>query len=190
MGWFKCLKRKKAKEKSYWLVHEKGLYIFECTLNIKSNTVTISNEGSVTVVSKYNPYNLFKREKDAKVRQTYLRSLYNSFQRIPYLSSSRIEKNISELRKIEAEIQKQLRDYPYFDGIDYCDVGAGGIQIRGHHKLINGYTYGGQITIKYDFSNWEECIENFIEAWKVSDTEKNVKSCKRFIDTGASYGWD
>ena len=50
---------------------------------------------------------------------------------------------------IESQINKCLCGFENFQGIDFCNVGAGGIQIRGHHKQIKGFTYGSQPTIKY-----------------------------------------
>ena len=167
------------KEK-YWLVHDKGFEITE-------HMLTISD---LIVFSRFHANNLFDNKADAIARQSYLKDLYNSFKRTPYVTSNKIENNLTELLTIEYEITKQLATHSYFDGIDFCDVGAGGIQIRGHHKKVHGYVFSSQITIKYDFSNWEECIEKFVDEWKSSDTEQKVKEYKNFLDAGDLWGWD
>ena len=89
-----------------------------------------------------------------------------------------------------AEINTALKDYPNFDGVDFCDVGANGIQIRGHHKQIGGYTYGSQPTIKEDLSNITEATQEFIDMWKAEDTPMKVLKFKEFISFGEKYGWD
>lgn len=89
-----------------------------------------------------------------------------------------------------AEINTALKDYPNFDGVDFCDVGAGGIQIRGHHKQIEGYTYGSQPTIKEDLSDITEKTQEFIDMWKAEDTPTKVSKFKEFISIGKKYGWD
>lgn len=100
------------------------------------------------------------------------------------------EKYKNELIYIENAIKEKLKDYPNFKGIDFCNVGAGGIQIRGYHKDINSYTYGDQITIKYDFSNYLECINEFVEMWTAYDTPEKIKVFKDFIADGDKWGWD
>lgn len=114
----------------------------------------------------------------------------NNFQRKPYMKDKMLEENYDKLIYIESEINKQLANFEGFDGIDFCDVSAGGIQIRGHHKEVKGYTYGDQITLKYDLSNSEEAIELFVEMWKEQDTPKNLKEYKDFIAAGERWGWD
>ena len=100
------------------------------------------------------------------------------------------EENIKKLKKAAKKINKALSDYPNFDGIDFCDVGANGIQIRGHHKQIEKYTYGNQPTIKYDFSNIESATQEFIEDWEKIDNPENIKGFKKFIADGERWGWD
>lgn len=112
------------------------------------------------------------------------------FKHKPYLRDDILSEHKEKLIHIEQEITKQLTDYENFDGIDFCDVNAGGIQIRGHHKQINGYTYGKQPTIKYDFSNYLECIDEFVQMWKEYDTPNKVRDEQWFIEQGEKYGWD
>ena len=112
------------------------------------------------------------------------------FQRKPYVKKYTLDKYKDKMLYIQNEINKRLIDYKDFDGIDFCDVCAGGIQIRGHHKKIIGYIYGNQPTIKYDFSNVEEVICEFVEMWKRQDNPKDVESYLNFLRVGEDYGWD
>ena len=112
------------------------------------------------------------------------------FKHKPYLRDNILNEHNDKLIHIEQVITNQLTEYENFDGIDFCDVSASGIQIRGHHKQINEYTYGKQPTIKYDFSNYLECIDEFVEMWKEYDTPKNVRDEQWFIKQGEMYGWD
>jgi hypothetical protein len=109
---------------------------------------------------------------------------------LSYLHEEIYEKHKNDFIKIQNEITEQLKDYPNFNGIDFCDVSAGGIQIRGHHININGYSYGDQPTIEYDFSNVDECIKQFVKKWKEYDNPDNYRLFIKFIENGEKYGWD
>lgn len=109
----------------------------------------------------------------------------------PYISEKIINEHTSELDYIQTEIHKALdNEFPGFDGIDFCDVHAGGIQIRGFHKEIMHYAFGEQITIKYDFSNYKECVDEFIDMWKAHDNANYIRGYKNFLEEGMKYGWD
>jgi hypothetical protein len=110
--------------------------------------------------------------------------------REPYIKEATRNNHWYDLIYIEQSITEKLNDYPNFDGIDFSDVSAGGIQIRGFHKEIQGYTFGNQVTVKYDFTNVEECIQIFINMWKKYDVDKYVKWYKGFLKDGDKYGWD
>lgn len=94
------------------------------------------------------------------------------------------------LDEIRKEINDILSKYPNFNGIDYCDVSAGGIQIRLFHKEVKGYAYGDQVTLKYDLSNADECVDRIVRVWEYYDTPENLKRTKSFIADGEKYGWD
>lgn len=139
----------------------------------------------------FNQSNLFKLKEDAEKRLEFLNNLYYEiFKYKPFLKEKLLTDNLDKLIYIESQIENELNEYENFKGIDFCDVSAGGIQIRGHHKEISGYTYGSQPTIKYDFSNYLDCIKQFIEMWKEHDAPEKVKSQQRFIADGEKYGWD
>ena len=133
---------------------------------------------------------LFNTYEDAEKAQKHLKKLYNGFKNKPFISASILEKYKSKLVLIEKSIQNGLDGYNNFDGIDFCDVNAGGIQIRGHHKAINNYCFGEQITIKYDFSNYKDAISEFINMWKSLDNDNYISGYKKFLNSGEEYGWD
>jgi hypothetical protein len=112
------------------------------------------------------------------------------FRKEPYVKEPMLIEHLDAFIKIENSINEALKDYPNFVAIDFCDVSARGIQIRGHHKEVKGYCYGDQITIKYDFSNVDEAIEAFIKMWKKKDTAEDLKLYKSFLADGEKYGWD
>lgn len=131
-------------------------------------------------------------EEARKACNHYNKLYEKGFYQYPFVELETLEEHKGDMIFIERSINKALKDeYPNFLGIDFCDVCAhGGIQIRGHHKEIPTHTYGDQPTVKYDFSNKNEVITEFIEMWKESDTPENVRSFKDFIDFGNKYGWD
>ena len=92
--------------------------------------------------------------------------------------------------RIREEIERALYDVPTFVGMDFCDVYAGGVQLRGHHKDVPGYSYGAQITLLYDLSNADDAIAQFIAAWKAKDTPADVGAYQSFLEEGQKWGWD
>lgn len=107
-----------------------------------------------------------------------------------FLSKEMFDEHKDDFIKIGNEIKEKLSNYPNYIGCDFCDVNAGGIQIRGHHKDIKNYTFGEQVTIKYDFSNIDKVADEFASYWKEADQPKNVSDYKRFLRMGEKYGWD
>ena len=89
----------------------------------------------------------------------------------------------------QEKVKNKLKDRPNFAGVIFSDVGAGGIQIKANNKQFS-YIIMSEATIKYDFSNIDEavdeCIKNFIE----TDNEKSIKSALQFYNDGCKYGWD
>lgn len=135
--------------------------------------------------------NLFENEIEAQDRFDNLKRLYlETFKFKPFLSEEVITSHLKELKFIESEITNKLTNFLNFLGIDFCDVSANGIQIRGHHKEVDGYTYGTQPTIKYDFSNYRDCVDEFVHMWIQQDTPERVRSELRFIADGKKYGWN
>ena len=135
--------------------------------------------------------NLFSSESEAQVRLDYVRKLYlETFKHNPYLKEELLVKYLNELLYVEKTITEKLKDFPNFVGIDFCNVGARGIQIRGHHKQIKGYTYGTQPTIKYDFSNYTETIDEFVSMWEKNDIPERVRGEQNMITECEKWGWD
>lgn len=116
--------------------------------------------------------------------------LFNGTTHSSYILDSYYEHYRKIFEAAIAEINEGLKEYSNFDGVDFSDVGANGIQIRGHHKEIKGRTYGTQPTIKYDLSNITDTVSEFIEMWKQEDTTQKVNDYKRFLELGDKYGWD
>jgi hypothetical protein len=108
-----------------------------------------------------------------------------------YLHSKRYPFGFEDtLFRVRRFIMQELEQYPNFEGVDFCDVSAGGIQIRGHHKEVVGYSYGPQTTIRYDFINAMEAANQFVEGWKQHDEPVKVSGFNDFLNDGNTYGWD
>jgi len=108
-----------------------------------------------------------------------------------YLHPARYpEDYLGKLGYVRYSIYKKLSEYENFDGLDFNDVTAGGIQIRAFHKDVKHYSYGDSITMRYDFSNMEECINKFIKMWESYDTTEDLKGYQSFLKDGETYGWD
>lgn len=134
---------------------------------------------------------LFDCWENAHSQYRHLDKLYNKgFWKKPYVNHKILEKFKGEMVRIEKLINEELKDYPNFLGIDFCDVGAYGIQINGHHKDIKNSVFGTQPTIKYDFTNKNDVIKEFVEMWKRQDTPEEIMKYKSFINYGEEYGWD
>lgn len=112
------------------------------------------------------------------------------FRKKPYVKEPMLTEHLDDFLKIENAINEALKDYPNFEAIDFCDVGARGIQIRGHHKEVTGYCFGDSVTLKYDFSNIDASIEAFVKMWKSKDTTEDLRAYKDFLADGEKYGWD
>lgn len=133
---------------------------------------------------------LFESYQEAARYDKHIKKLYSGFFAKPYINTGILEKHKGQLCYIEKEIGKNLKSYPNFKGIDFCDVHAGGIQIRGHHKDIKNYCFGEQITIKYDFSNYKDAITQFVDMWKSLDNDSFISGYKSFLADGEKWGWD
>lgn len=92
--------------------------------------------------------------------------------------------------KIRQMIADKLKNFPDFNGVDFADVRAGGIQICGKHKQIRGFYYSGMPTINYDFSNINEAVDDFVEKWKQADNPTSVEVYKKLIADCTRWGWD
>lgn len=114
----------------------------------------------------------------------------NEFQRKPYVRQDTLDKYKDKMLYVQNKIADLLSDCENFDGVDFCDVHAGGIQVRGFHKLVKGYSYGYQPTIEYDFSNVNEVVEDFVDTWKYEDVPQKVDSYLNFLHDGEKCGWD
>lgn len=152
-----------------WKVNEAGI----CTRNYRANWS-----------------DLFADKTEAEREANRRRKLYtDGFYKEPFVTLETLENHKEQLLHIEATIGARLTNYPNFKGIDFCDVSAGGIQIRGYHKEIEHYTYGQQPTIQYDFSNVNAVINKFVTMWKSMDNPKTVNETKFFLHHGEATDW-
>ena len=133
---------------------------------------------------------LYLNFEDALKETNRRNSFYDKLKFRPYISLKIMEEHTNDLLYMEKEITNNLKDFTNFEGIDFCDVSANEIQIRGHHKQIKNYTYGDQPTIKYDFSNIDSAIKEFITMWKEIDNPNEVNKKLKFIREGEKYGWN
>lgn len=114
----------------------------------------------------------------------------DKFDYIPYLNKPTLDAFSNLLLDLQHIIHEGLSDYPNFLGIQFVDVSAGGIQIRGFHKDVDGHNYGEQTTIKYDMSNAYEAASDFISYWKASDNDDSIRFMKEFFKQCEEYGYD
>lgn len=134
---------------------------------------------------------LFDVFEDAEKEAKRLNSLYfDGFRYKPFLRIEEIQAHKDQLAVVEKTIDKLLSGFENYNGIDFCNVSAGGTQIRLHHKLIKGYTYGRQITILPDYSNVDDVALEAVKTWMEYDKPSKIKSELRFIADGEKYGWD
>lgn len=149
---------------------------------------------NLNVENRYSKFkdldNLYISFIEAKEIKRKYNNMISKFDFRPYMKIEMIEEHFEELMFIQNDIHKKLKGYENFLGIDFCNVGAGGIQIRGHHKDITGFTYGKQPTIKYDFSNIKEAISEFVNMWFEYDCDEYISREKDIIAFGEKYGWD
>ena len=181
------------KGKTFWYVDSFKYEIKPCILSDSYLMIIFINEDNslCNYSQSFKEENLFETKVDAEKRLEYLDNLYHkTFKHVPYMKEPMLTKYLQKLIYIENSITEQLKDFPNFIGIDFCNVSANGVQIRGHHEQIKRYTYGKQPTIKYDFSNCEEVINEFVEMWKQIDNPTSVRGELAFIADGEIYGWD
>ena len=89
----------------------------------------------------------------------------------------------------QEKVKNRLKDRPNFAGITFSDVSAGGIQIKASNKQVP-YISMSDATIKYDFSNIDEAVDDVVNQFLSTDNEENIKSANDFFKTSMEYGWD
>lgn len=134
--------------------------------------------------------NMFLNYDEAKKLAKERNDRISSFRHRPYLSHQILKEHFDELKRAETLINKMLLGFENYGGIDFCDVNAGGIQVRIHHNSISGYTYGQQKTILYDFSNIDEIPFEVVREFVRIDVPEAIQREKKFIADGEKYGWD
>ena len=89
----------------------------------------------------------------------------------------------------QEKVKDRLKDRPNFAGVMFSDVSAGGIQIKASNKQVP-YITMSDATIKYDFSNIDEAVDDVVNQFLSTDNEENIKSANDFFKTSMEYGWD
>lgn len=170
--------------KDNWIVEE----VTVTTLRIGYNICPMIKTARGEVMTKWD--HLFETEEEAQETANLYNETIKCFDHVPLVDIKKLVANREALISMQNKINEKLKNYPNFDSIDFCDVGANGIQIRLHHKQINGYTLSEQATLKYDLSNMEEVIDESVENFIKFDTKDNIKGYKEFLAEGDKYGWD
>lgn len=109
------------------------------------------------------------------------------FDYTPYLSRTYEDKYL-ELVRAQNIVNERLKDYEDYGGVRFSDVSAGGIQMT----PVNNKTpiSLASATIKYDFSNVDEAIDEAVRDFIKTDNEKEIKYANSFYEDGMKYGWD
>lgn len=107
---------------------------------------------------------------------------------VVYMTPHDIENHKQDVIRINKEVSEGLKG-TNFERLDFCDVGANGIQVRLMHKEIKGYCTV-LATVKYSWDNVDEVIKECIEDFKSFDNPKKVMEYKNFLAEGEKYGWD
>lgn len=106
-----------------------------------------------------------------------------------HLKEPMLKEHKEDFDRIRQKITEALKDYENFDGVNFVDVNARGIQVNGLHKKTGRY-YFHTVTIKYNFSNIDEVVDEFVSGWKKYDNPEYISDFLSFIRMGEEYGWD
>ncbi len=170
--------------KDNWIVEE----VTVTTLRIGYNICPMIKTARGEVMTKWD--HLFETEEEAQETANLYNETIKCFDHVPLVDIKKLVANRETLIDIQNKINEKLKNHPNFDSIDFCDVGANGIQIRLHHKQIKNYTLSEQATLKYDLSNMKEVIDESVENFIKFDTKDNIRGYKEFLAWGDKYGWD
>lgn len=170
--------------KTNWIVEE----VKVTTLRVGYNICPMVKTARGEVMTNWD--HLFETEEEAQKTANLYNETIKCFDHVPLIDIKKLVANREALINIQNSINEKLKNHPNFDGIDFCDVGANGIQIRLHHKQIKNYTLSEQATLKYDLLNIEEVIDESVKNFVEFDTEDNIRGYKEFLAEGDKYGWD
>lgn len=102
-----------------------------------------------------------------------------------YMNASDYYDHSNEIQAISDYLLKKCKN---LSSLDFSDISASGIQLGGCLTSNPGYIYLYK-TIKYDWSNVDVVIADFIDSWNKIN-EEEIESFKNFTDEGEKYGWD
>lgn len=175
----------KMGKKYYYYVDFEGGRIDKCTVEgDEIKVLQLYKEDAMLVSIKwvYDDRDLRETRKEALERFSYLNELYNEgFHNKPYITEDILAGIKAELIKVQEQITEKLMYYGNFQGVTFVDNGYGDIQIQGKHREIKGYTYTSNKPIKYDFSNIDESVEEFIRMWASVDKPSYTKKIQEFL---------
>lgn len=174
----------KETSRSKWVVEE----VTATTIRMGYNICLMIKTPRGEAIANWD--HLFETEEEAQKTADLYNETIKSFNHTPLIDIKNLVANKEIFINIQNSINEKLKDHPNFDGIDFCDVNANGIQIRLHHKQIKGYTLSDQATLNYDLTNVEEVIDKSVKNFTTFDTEENIKGYQEFIADGDKYGWD
>ena len=110
------------------------------------------------------------------------------FDNQPFLSDD-YQNQYFKLVFAQEKVKSRLKNRPNFAGIVFSDVSASGIQIKAKNKQVP-YITMSDATIKYDFSNIDEAVDECVKGFIETDNEKSTTSALQFYNDGCKYGWD
>lgn len=110
------------------------------------------------------------------------------FDNQPFLSDD-YKDQYFKLVLAQEKVKSRLKNRPNFASITFNDVGASGIQIQAKNKQVP-YISISDATIKYDFSNIDEAVDECVKGFIETDNEKSTTSALQFYNDGCEYGWD
>lgn len=179
-------------EKKYYLVRRRGNQIKIFCGNIrKEAAVPLFYPDGKNYGYGFCPDHVFETEDAANAFAEKLfarqQELEPSFLKDSMLSDDTAFAKLSEIKKY---IDSQLSAFAGYLPVSFCDVSAGGVQIRGTNTSVEGY-YMVQVTIPYSFCGYMEQAKEFVKEYKAYYGSKDcVKLAKDFIACGKKYGWD
>lgn len=161
-----------------------------CAIAVPVELRVFVNGKKVIRIENYNK-DFKKHVKEVQIMRSE-HSLINNykdygFDYAPYLSKV-YENKYSELVRAQNIVNERLKDYEDYGGVRFSDVSASGIQMT----PVNNKTpiSLASATIRYDFSNVDEAIDEAVRDFIKTDSEKEIKYANRFYEDGMKYGWD
>lgn len=91
---------------------------------------------------------------------------------LTYLNDEQFSELYELIRKTVEFLEEELKDNN-LESLGFIDVGCNGYQLYGVHKLHPLYAFS-EVTIKYDLSNFDKKIKEFVARWKARPEEAEM----------------